>query len=99
MENKMNAPAPQGRQAQTNNQIQYNKYLRLCQKGSQNMIVLNHIINHGGITALEAAQEYAITRLSARVYDLRRLGVPIKNVRQTSRTGKRFIRYELEEID
>lgn len=90
-------PAPKERQAQIKHQVNYSKYLKLCQKGTQEYIILNHIIKHGGITALESAQEYAITRLSARIFDLRGLGIPIKNVRQKSRSGKRFVRYELEE--
>lgn len=92
-------PTPQGRKAQINNQKNYSKYLKLCQKGTQEYIILNHIIKHGGITAIESVQEYAITRLSARIFDLREMGIPIKNVRQKSRNGKRFVRYELEESD
>ena len=90
-------PTPQGRKAQTNNQENYIKYLKLCQKDTQEYTVLNHIIKHGGITALEAVQEYAITRLSARIFELRELGIPISNVRQHSRNGKRFVKYVLEE--
>lgn len=92
-------PTPQGRKAQINNQKNYSKYLKLCQKGTQEYIILNHIIKHGGITAIESVQEYAITRLSARIFNLREMGIPIKNVRQKSRNGKRFVRYELEESD
>lgn len=82
---------------QLKNHEHYTALLGKCQKGTQEYIILNHIIKHGGITALESAQEYAITRLSARIFDLRGLGIPIKNVRQKSRSGKRFVRYELEE--
>lgn len=57
--------------------------------------VLKHIIKCGGITALEASDEYDITRLSARIYDLRKLGIPIENTRQKSKNGKRFVRYIL----
>ena len=99
MNNRKIEPTPQGRKAQTNNQEDYNKYLKLCQKGTQEYIVLNHIIRHGGITALEAVQEYAITRLSARIFELRELGIPIRNIRQSSRNGKRFVRYELDKSD
>lgn len=97
MNNRKIEPTPQGRKAQTNNQKDYSKYLKLCQKGTQEYTVLNHIIRHGGITALEAVQEYAITRLSARIFNLRELGIPISNVRQHSRNGKRFVKYVLEE--
>ena len=99
MNNRKIEPAPQGRKAQTNNQKDYNKYLKLCQKGTQEYIILNHIIRHGGITALESVQEYSITRLSARIFNLRELGIPIRNIRQSSRNGKRFVRYVLEDED
>lgn len=90
-------PAPQGKQTQINNHKNYSKYLKLCQKGTQEYIVLDHIITHGGITALEASDLYDITRLSARIFDLRELGIPIKNIRRSSRNGKRFVKYVLED--
>lgn len=94
---KTKEPAPQGRQAQINKQENYSKYLKLCQKGTQEYIILKHIIRHGGITALEASDLYDITRLSARIYDLRELGIPIKNIRQKSRNNKRFVKYVIGE--
>lgn len=43
-------------------------------KESQNAKVLNYIRAHGSITSMEAFTELSITRLSARVWDLRRDG-------------------------
>lgn len=80
---------------QLKNHEHYTALLGKCQKGTQEYIVLQHIIKCGGITALEASDEYDITRLSARIYDLRKLGIPIENTRQKSKNGKRFVRYIL----
>ena len=38
---------------------------------SQNERILRHIKDHGSITTLEAFQDYGVTRLSARIWDLR----------------------------
>lgn len=80
---------------QLKNHEHYTALLGKCQKGTQEYIILQHIIKCGGITALEASDEYDITRLSARIYDLRKLGIPIENTRQKSKNGKRFVRYIL----
>ena len=39
--------------------------------------VLNHMKCYGGITSLEAINKYGITRLSARISDLRDKGITI----------------------
>ena len=56
--------------------------------------ILNHLKKHKFITSWEAIQEYRITRLSARIYELRERGHNIitKNV---SENGKRFAEYSL----
>lgn len=54
---------------------------------SQKQTVLDHIYEHGKITSLEAAVLYRITRLSARVYDLRQDGYNIQN-RHIKRKGR-----------
>ena len=38
----------------------------------QGVIVVNHIRKHGSITSKEAIMNYGITRLAARVFELRR---------------------------
>lgn len=44
---------------------------------SQNDIVLEHLRKHGTITSLEAVNRYGITRLAARISDLRHRGIEI----------------------
>lgn len=51
---------------------------------TQNARILRHLKDYGSITSLEAAQEYGILRLSARIYDLRRQGHDIRAIRETS---------------
>lgn len=46
-------------------------------KVSQNMKILHHLEDIGKITVLEAIQQYGITRLSGRIWDLRAQGYPI----------------------
>ena len=56
--------------------------------------ILNHLKQHKFITSWEAIQEYRITRLSARIYELREKGFNIitKNVTEN---GKTFAEYSL----
>jgi len=66
---------------------------------SQNEKVLEHIREHGSITSLEAFQEYGITRISGRIYDLKEMGHNIisKDEKGKNRDGKtvRYSRYSL----
>lgn len=41
--------------------------------------VLSYMMENGGITSMEAFRKLGITRLSARIYELRELGYPIEN--------------------
>ena len=50
----------------------------------------------GGITQMQATHKYEITRLAARIADLRRLGVPVRTEMKI-RNGKRFAEYRLED--
>ena len=61
---------------------------------SQENQILNHLKKHKFITSWEAIQEYRITRLSARIYELREKGFNIitKNVTEN---GKTFAEYSL----
>tara|TARA_B100000683_G_C12283380_1_gene470883 strand:+ start:256 stop:480 length:225 start_codon:yes stop_codon:yes gene_type:complete len=56
--------------------------------------ILNHLKQHKFITSWEAIQEYRITRLSARIYELREKGYQIitKNITEN---GKTFAEYSL----
>lgn len=43
--------------------------------------VANHLQEHGSITSMEAFEQYGITRLSAKVFDLRKQGMDISMTR------------------
>lgn len=67
---------------------------------SQNEQVLNYMKTHEGITTLDAFRKLGITRLSARIYELRDKGHIIDSVDRTTkdRNGKvvaRFTEYKL----
>lgn len=67
---------------------------------SQNEQVLNYLKTHEGITTLDAFRKLGITRLSARIYDLRDQGHIIESVDRTTKdhNGKvvaRFSEYKL----
>lgn len=61
--------------------------------------VLRHMNDYGGITQAEATARYGVTRLSARIYDLRAAGIRInsKPTAGTNRYGEpvHFSRYSL----
>lgn len=54
-------------------------------KMTQNKEVMEHLLKHGHITSLEAFNRYGITRISARIFDLRKSGVAIETKQVTSR--------------
>lgn len=71
---------------------------------TQNEAVLKHIKTHGTITSMEAFELYGITRLSARISDLRGMGYNIGSTTVTTknRYGQttNFAEYRLlEETD
>ena len=51
---------------------------------TQNERVLRHMQDFGGISSMEAFQDYGVTRLSARISDLRKDGHKISAKRCTS---------------
>ena len=67
------------------------------EEDGQNARVLRHLKKFGSITSLQAFQLYGITRLSGRIYDLRKCGVKIKDCfcEDVNRYGKtvRFKKY------
>lgn len=67
---------------------------------TQEDMVLNHLRQYKTITSLEAIQEYGITRLSAKIYNLRKIGYLITNdwTSGTNRWGKKvsWVKYTLE---
>ena len=67
---------------------------------TQNDMILAWLRDNRSITPWEAIRELGCTRLSARIYDLRRRGISIsqETVRRVNRYGKMvsFARYTLE---
>lgn len=53
---------------------------------TQTQIVLKHLQTYGKITSWEAIEEYGITRLGSRIYDLRKEGYQIKSRSETVKT-------------
>ena len=69
-------------------------------KRTQCSDILWHLEHKGGITAMEAATEYGITRLSARIFDLREAGIPIINIRhQTKDRRGKTVTYDEYRLD
>ena len=70
---------------------------------SQNKDVLNYMIEHGSITSMDAFMDLGITRLSGRIYDLKRLGYGIKSTMEKAlnKRGKevKYARYTLVKED
>lgn len=60
------------------------KVLRVPQSVTQNDTVLLHLQQFGEINALQAFSRYQITRLSARIYELRQAGYCIESVKERS---------------
>lgn len=58
-------------------------------------VVLRHITINGSITSLEAFETHNITRLSARILELRNDGIAINTKREKGATGALYARYEL----
>jgi hypothetical protein len=44
---------------------------------TQTEAILSHLKKHGSITSLDAIKKYGCTRLSGRIYDLKKEGVKI----------------------
>ena len=63
-------------------------------QNTQENIILDHLKEHKFITTWEAIQEYRITRLSARIYELREKGYQI-TTKNITENGKTFAEYSL----
>lgn len=63
---------------------------------TQTAHILEHMKNHRGISTMEAFDLYGVTRLSARIWDLRHDGYVIAGVRKdgVNRYGKKVSYYE-----
>ena len=61
---------------------------------SQSQDILNHLIDHGSITAIEALENFGCFRLAARINDLRHDGHNIHTTNVDLPNGKRIARYD-----
>ena len=59
----------------------------------QNADVLDYMQRNGSISTMQAFSDLGITRLSARIWDLRALGVVIDGITKTRRKDGRTIRW------
>jgi hypothetical protein len=67
---------------------------------NHNAFVLNHLIDHGYITPA-IAQQYRVTRLAARIFDLRNQPEPV-NVYSELRyddLGQRYTHYFIDDLE
>lgn len=55
---------------------------------TQEQRVLDYIREHGSITSMQAFADLQITRLSARIFNLRERGFNIENVSHTYKNGQ-----------
>lgn len=55
---------------------------------SQRLLILQHLQEHGSITSMEAIKLYGCTRLSGRIFDLRRAGYDISVVMTEGKTRR-----------
>lgn len=62
---------------------------------TQNEKILQYMMEVGGISSIDAFKKFAITRLSARIKDLRDKGYQIDSVWEKSKKGARYVRYYL----
>ena len=60
--------------------------------------VLKHILKTGSISSFEAIMDYGITRLAARIHDLKMLGYEFEVERRKNKaTGLSYARYLLKD--
>lgn len=67
-------------------------------KSTQNQRILAHLFANGAITPMDALRQYGVMRLGARIFDLKKMGVPI--VREmVYEDGVGYAKYRLEDDD
>ena len=68
---------------------------------SQNAKILSYLMEHDGITQVQAAERFGCYRLSARIYDLKEEGHEIKTIicvkKNMEGNTVRFAKYVLED--
>jgi hypothetical protein len=61
---------------------------------SQNLQIAKWLRDNGSIHFFEALEEFACSRLSARIHDLKQRGLDILSVPMKLPNGKRVVRYQ-----
>ena len=51
----------------------------MTRRESQNLMIAKHLKKYKSITWMVAYQQYGVVRLSARCFDLKKKGIPIKS--------------------
>lgn len=68
---------------------------------TQNERIIRHLKDYGSISSMEAVKEYGIMRLSSRISDLKKTGIPIRRemVSSKNRYGEptSYARYSIEQ--
>ena len=64
-------------------------------KLSQEDVIARHLEQHGSITSMEAFEQYKITRLSGRIFDLRAKGMDIVTDMVYGKGGTRYAVYRV----
>lgn len=61
----------------------YTPYLSRLQEGTQNYVILKHMIDKGSISTYEAFIDHRITRLPARIWELKNMyGIDVTSERK-----------------
>lgn len=79
------------------NTIIASNLLHVLPSTNQKGRVLNHLLNVGSLSQLEADELYRVKRLTSRITELKQHGVGIKVERKHDHTGKLYVRYTLGE--
>lgn len=61
----------------------------------QARMVLSHLERRGSISPMEAIITYGITRLAARIFELREIGITVITSLKRDEKGKPYARYTL----
>jgi hypothetical protein len=64
-------------------------------KQTQTEQILTHLRNHGSITQLDAYELYGCMRLGARIWDIKRMLIPVESRTRLTGSGKRIAEYVL----
>ena len=76
-----------------------NNNLNITESTSQTARILNHLKECRGITQAEALSFYGCSRLAPRIYELRKMGLPIVTERiVVGRKRKNVARYSLPSL-